>query len=67
MTTAAALTPGDTFTLPSGASHTAVEVHRLSHRISVSTTVGVWVTLFPTVRVRVASPTMLGAPVTTTA
>lgn len=51
---AADLKPGDTFTLPSGATHTAVVVNALSHRISVRTTVGLWVTLFHGVRLTVA-------------
>ena len=49
MSTAADLKPGDTFTLPSGARHVAEVVNTLSHRISVKTTVGAWLTLFPTV------------------
>ena len=59
---AADLKPGDTFTLPSGATHTAEEVNRLSHRVSVRTrpavgespTVDPWVVLTPTVRVVMA-------------
>ena len=51
MITAAALKPGDVFTLPSGASHEAVKVNVLSHRVSILTVLGEWVILFPRVRV----------------
>lgn len=54
---AADLEPGIRFTLPDGTEHTAVEVNRLSHRISVSTIVGTWLTLFPSVAVTTFPPT----------
>lgn len=63
MTAAATLMPGDVFTLPSGATHQAAEVNALSHRISVRTTVGVWVTLFPTVDVLVGRSTGTSPPI----
>lgn len=52
--TAADLRPGDTFTLPSGDTYTAVQVNRLSHKVTIATTLQTWVSLFPTVRVIVA-------------
>jgi hypothetical protein len=50
---AADLAPGDTFTLPSGDTFTAVQVNHLSHKVYVLTNLQTWVSLFPRVRVQV--------------